>query len=448
MVGLMSGCGSSGDPTPAGPLGVSGNGRHLVDESGRPWLMSADTAWSIVSKLSPQEAEQYLDGRFANGFNTVAVSLVDLTASEVVNTRSHNGEPLFDPETQAANPAYFDALDTFLDAAAARGMTVMIVPIWLQFADRYPGFTVDNMAAYGTFLGERYQARDNIIWVMGGDFGDAESEVGACPRQDEVRSLATALDRADPRHLMTYHSGANLSTSTCYPDDGWVDFNSTYWDFNDQNVSSAYRNVLAGYNTQPVRPVVMLEGGYEGPHPADPDPNALTAYTSRVQTWDMVLAGGLGFTYGANSTYFTDNESPVAVRTWQETLAIPGARHQGLAAALLRDNEWWRLVPDQDHSVVVDGYGTTGEQDYVLTGRADDGSFTLTYLPTARAVIVDLTALRGPITARWYDPTDGEYRPAADTLLANQGTHRFEPPTHNDAGDDDWVLVLQAEEQR
>ncbi len=444
---VLTGCTSSttGPPPADQPLRISDNGRYLVDAADGPWLMSADTAWTILAKLTPSEIGQYLDGRRANGFNTVAISLVDLTKGSVADSGTRSGRPMFVAGTAEPNSDFFVELDALLDAAAARGITVMVVPMWLRYADLDPHFTVDAMTALGAFLGERYRSRDNLIWVMGGDHGTADGD--PCPRQAEVRALATAIDAADPRHLMTYHPGPDLSTSTCYPTDSWVDFNSTYWDFNDQNLSSAYRNVLRDYALEPAKPVVMLESGYEGPHPGDARPDALDARTSRLQTYDMMLAGGLGFTYGANSTYFTDNSSPIAVRTWQETLELPGAHQQGLAAGLMRDHEWWRLVPDREHRVVIDGYGVEGDQDYALTGRADDGSFSLTYLPNARPVTVDLTRLRGPVTAQWFDPTSGERRPAGEGVLATTNTHEFVPPAVNGAGDDDWVLILQASEE-
>lgn len=443
LLGGITACADEPAPAPEQPLRVSDNGRYLVDESGTPWLMAADTAWTIVSKLTPAEADQYLDGRSASGFNSVAISLVDITSGSVRATTDAAGEPLFRPGTDEPNPAFFESIDRFLDAAESRGITVLIVPMWLKFADQDPGFTVDAMTNLGTFLGERYRDRDNIIWVMGGDYGSAEGE-GLCPRPDEVRALANAIDRSDPRHLITYHPGANLSSTTCYPDEPWLDFDSTYWDFNTDNLSSAYRNVWRDYDSDPVRPVVMLEAGYEGPHPGDPDPDVLDARTSRLQSYEMMLAGGLGFTYGANSTYFTDNDSPVAARTWQESLTIPGAQQQGLAARLLRDHAWWRLAPDRDAAVVVGGQGTVGEQDYVVTALADDGSLAISYLPTARPIVVDLDRLRGPVTARWYDPTSGRYLPALDGDTPATGRRELTPPAANEAGDDDWILVLEA----
>jgi len=424
------------------PIEVSENGRYLVDHNGRPWMMAADTAWSIFSKLNAAEVSTYLDSRKSTGFNTVAISVVDPTSggvqSTVNQTRDHlfNNNSIADPDDQ-----FFATVDDVVAQAEGRGMTVIIFPLWLRFAHEDPTFTTQNVERYGQFLGQRYRDDDNIIWAMGGDFG-GQTE-GLCPDQAEVRALAESIKAADPRHLMTYHPGTDLSTSTCYNEDDWVDFNSTYWDFNFHNMASAYKNVLRDYNSTPRRPALMLESGYEGPHPGDDDPNALTARTSRIQSYYMILAGGLGFTYGANSTYYTDNTSPAAIRSWQQTLDIPGAAQQGYVAKLFQSHSWWALAPDQDHRAVVSGYGTFGEQDYVTTGRADNGGLVISYLPTERTITVDMGALSGPVTAQWYDPTSGVYLTIA-TGQPNTGLSNFAPPGKNSVGDDDWVLILDA----
>jgi hypothetical protein len=46
------------------------------------------------------------------------------------------------------------------------------------------------------------------------------------------------------------------------------------------------------------------------------------------------------------------------------------------------------------------------------------------------------------VTARWYDPTAGTYTNIG--TFANSGTHTFDSPTVNSAGENDFVLVLQA----
>jgi hypothetical protein len=57
------------------PIEVSENGRYLVDRNGRPWMMAADTAWSIFSKLNAAEVITYLDSRKSTGFDVGGCSI-------------------------------------------------------------------------------------------------------------------------------------------------------------------------------------------------------------------------------------------------------------------------------------------------------------------------------------------------------------------------------------
>ncbi len=65
-------------------------------------------------------------------------------------------------------------------------------------------------------------------------------------------------------------------------------------------------------------------------------------------------------------------------------------------------------------------------------------------MPTRRTITVDMTRLRGPVTARWYDPTNGTFSTISGSPFANSGTRNFAPPGKNSAGDGDWVLVLES----
>ena len=55
-----------------------------------------------------------------------------------------------------------------------------------------------------------------------------------------------------------------------------------------------------------------------------------------------------------------------------------------------------------------------------------------------------MTALRGTVTARWYDPTSGTYTTLAGSPFPNTTTRAFTTPSANSAGQADWVLVLTA----
>ena len=115
---------------------------------------------------------------------------------------------------------------------------------------------------------------------------------------------------------------------------------------------------------------------------------------------------------------------------------------------------WYDLVPDQAHGTLTAGYGTmitdkdhvggVDSNDYATAARSPDGSLVVAYLPTRRTVSIDMTRLRGPVEARWFDPSNGVYTAVAGSPLANTGPRNFTPPGNNHDGDGDWVLVLRA----
>ena len=73
-----------------------------------------------------------------------------------------------------------------------------------------------------------------------------------------------------------------------------------------------------------------------------------------------------------------------------------------------------------------------------------DRTLAVVYLPTARAITIDMSRFRDPVVARWFDPTNGTYSAATDGSIPNAGLRQFKPNRANRAGDSDWVLVLTA----
>jgi hypothetical protein len=123
----------------------------------------------------------------------------------------------------------------------------------------------------------------------------------------------------------------------------------------------------------------------------------------------------------------------------------------GIWAKFFSSLPWQDLVPDQDHEVLTAGYGTFGnvdtrvsKSDYATSAKTADGSTVVVYVPTARAITVNMASLKGTAKARWFDPSNGEYQDVSGSPVANRGSHEFTPPGKNHAGDGDWVLLLQA----
>ncbi len=115
---------------------------------------------------------------------------------------------------------------------------------------------------------------------------------------------------------------------------------------------------------------------------------------------------------------------------WQLALDSPGAQ-ASLAhlPALLAGRAWWTMVPDTNHTVLTAGVGTGADE--AATARASNGSFVLAYLPSARAVTINMAQLSGPnVVARWYDPTNGDLHACRRLALrgerVQQSSHRPE----------------------
>lgn len=65
--------------------------------------------------------------------------------------------------------------------------------------------------AYGTFLANRYKAKPNVIWIMGGDVqGDIRPEVWD--------SLARTIRSIDKNHVMTYHPRGRHTSAQWFAD--------------------------------------------------------------------------------------------------------------------------------------------------------------------------------------------------------------------------------------
>jgi hypothetical protein len=88
--------------------------------------------------------------------------------------------------------------------------------------------------------------------------------------------------------------------------------------------------------------------------------------------------------------------------------------------------------------------------DYLAALIAKDRRWALVYLPhgqePARATL-RLDALRAPGRARWFDPTAGSFS-NYEASLSPAGTHTFRAPGRNQAGQLDWVLVLDHIDER
>jgi hypothetical protein len=421
---------------PAYPLQVSTDHRHLVDRDGVPFLMVGDSPHSLIGRMSRADAELYMANRERYGINTLWVELLcnDATACNAAGTTYDGIRPFLVPgDIATPNPDYFRRVDDMLALAVAHRITLLLDVVetdgWLPI---YRSNGLDKAFAFGRYLGQRYKDVPNIVWMYGNDF-----QTWRNPDDDRlVQAVARGIRSADAVHLNT--TELNYFTSASRDDLSWEDLIQldgifTYYPM--------YNETLKEYNRTNPMPVFVEEASYEFEHIRGTGGGS-PANLRRQEYWTM-LSGATGQVYGSRYTW----RLPPG---WLSRLDSPGAAQLALMRGLFASRRWYDLVPDQDHTVLVDGFGVpatlgTGSvttDTYATAARTADGTLVVAYMPTLRTMTVDMAKLAGPAAARWYDPTNGTYT-AAGSPLPSAGRYRFGPPGHNHDGDGDWVLLLE-----
>jgi hypothetical protein len=423
-------------------LQVSANQRFLVRPDGKPFFYLGDTAWELFHRLTREDADLYLKDRASKGFTVIqAVALAEFDG--LTEPNPYGQLPLVDSDPARPNDRYFEHVDYIVNQADRLGMFIGFLPTWGDKVNKKWGkgpeiFTPDNARSFGQYLGRRYRDKP-IIWILGGDRPIEKPEHLAI-----WRAMAEGLKLGDGgRHLITYHPMGRTSSSKDVHDEPWLDFNTLQSGHARKNFAS-YDMIAADYHRKPTKPCMDSEPAYEN-HPVreKKEQGWFDEYDVRkIAYWDL-FAGAHGHTYGCHDIWMMWDKDRgmrnlVDARTgWRQALHLPGSTQVGHARRLLEARPFLTRIPDQ--SIVTSDIGKDG--DHVQATRDSDGRYALVYLPTPKPVTVDLTKLRGEITASWFDPRTGESRPI-DGKIPNTGTREFTSP--GTATTPDWVLVLDA----
>jgi hypothetical protein len=416
------------------PLKMGPTRRYLVDQRGRPFLIVGDSPQSMIVNLSLQDAKTYIADRRSFGFNALWVNLLcdKYTAGRADGSTYDHIQPFLKPnDLSTPNPRYFARVDAMIRLAGEYGMIVFLDPIetggWLGTLQANGP---KKAYAYGRYLGKRYAKFPNIVWMSGNDFQNWTD-----PNADSVvLAVARGIRSSDPRHIQTLELNYNVSSSS--DDLRWapllgLDAAYTY--------NATYAEVLKDYNRKNFIPIFMVEAAYESEqNTSSISPG--TPETLRRQEYWSVLSGASGQFYGNHYTWqFLPN--------WRSNLDTPGSTQMSYLVKLFTGLQWYRLVPDQEHTLLTAGYGTftssgnVNSSDYAAAASTPDGKLAIAYLPTVRTITINASKLEPKAVARWYDPTAGTFAPGAP-LSTSGKLETFRPPDKNSAGDGDWLLVL------
>ena len=413
------------DPPVSFPLKLSEDRRYVVDQNGAPFLIHGDSAWSLIARLKNDDVETYLEDRRRRGFNVVLVNLIEHKFSDHPPRNAYGQAPFASPgDFSAPNAAYFEHADWVIRAAATKGIAVLLAPAYLGQDGGDEGFYQEMLRSgpealrrYGAYVGGRYGAFDNVVWVLGGDYSPPPEGLVL------VRALGEGIRAADRRHLVTAHwagehSAQDVEDATIR---GWLDLDSTY------TYQPVFQKSLSDYLRAGALPHFLIETAYEREH--DSTPRSL-----RAQAYDALLTGAVGQIFGSGPIW--------GFWSWKKQLGSEGSTSMTQVRRLFEGRPWMRLVPDDGYAVLRSGPGGSTTLDHALLASTADGTLAIAYTPTVRTLTIDGSKLKAPWGARWYDPTAGTYSAAHGRPAEAAGHTSFEPPGNNAAGDADWVLVL------
>lgn len=420
---------------PPFPVRVSPDGRHLLDDRGRPFFWLADTAWELFHRPTKEEADLYLKNRADKGFTVIqAVVLAELDG---LDTPTPDGlKPFTDNDPAKPEAAYFDRVAGIIDAANKLGLVVAVLPTWGDKWSKKWGvgpevFTPGNARTYGRFLGERLKWK-SIVWVLGGD-----RPVESAGHLAIIRAMALGLHEGDGgTHLHTFHPSGGRSSAEWLHAEPWLDFNllQSGHDFDRDN----WQRVGLDHARRPAKPIIDGEPGYED-HPAGfkKERGYLGEHDVRKAAYWALFAGAAGHTYGCHPVwqFWQEGREPKTFprRSWKEALDLPGAGQMRHVRTLIGSRPQLDRVPAPE-LVVEPGTGP----DHVEACRGKDGTWAMVYLPSGKPAVLDVSGLKGgTLTVTWYDPRTGKAHVAG--TVKREGRPTFTPP--KDPGPD-WVLVL------
>ncbi len=426
-----------------GDLEIAKNKRFLVHADGTPFFWLGDTAWELFHRLNREQAERYLENRRQKGFTVIqAVVLAELDGLNNPNPYGH--KPLQGNDPKRPNEEYFKHVDVIVDMAEKKGIFIGMLPTWGDKVTKAWGqgpivFTREEEAyVYGRFLGQRYQKKPNIIWILGGDRG-------ANWRKPIWRAMARGITEGDGgRHLKSYHPAGGQSSANWFHRDAWLDFNMLQSGHSHLD-NANYKMVTEDYTRTPPKPCLDGEPRYEN-HPVKwkPKKGWFMDFDVRQAAYWALFAGAFGHTYGCHDIWqmAAPGRIPIssARNTWYEVLDLPGAWDMMHVRHLMESRPFLSRIPDQ--SLIVSGQQEKGR--HIQATRGQDYLFV--YTPYGDTFSVMLGTISGShLQVWWFDPRTGKAKTVGE--IENKGVHTFDPPGESRRGND-WVLVLDDASKR
>jgi hypothetical protein len=349
------------------------------------------------------------------------------------------------PDMSVPNATYWDVFADLVRACWERGVVVKFFPCYMGFSatDGWRDVVTANgttkMTSYGQWIGARFKAFPNILWMAGGDEGvyTAAERDGHQAMIDGIQSQSpastlwsalwddgqTVLDQADFAAEMTVNGSYSGTTGTA-------------------QVTLTASLARTAYSASASHPALLLEEPYDeaGPDGDSSNSNA-TQPVRRYIYWGWL--GTIGGYCSGNTYVWKSSASP----SYLDHLNTQNDNDMQRLNAFIASIRWYDLIPSglNGMGTIVTSSNTVDTSTYVAAAATAAGTLLLAYRPPAHTstITINMAVMSGTTRSRWWDPTTGNYTADA-TGLSNIGTRVFTVPGTNSVGENDWLLVLDA----
>ncbi len=422
------------------PLKLADNKRYLVDKNNNPFLIKEFSAWGLIQALPENEEAAFLDSLKEKGFNTVITGIICNAPSQMTgNPPFWQGVSPFNVQWDLSTPneKYFEHADRFFKMAEQKNFFVMVLPCYMGYSgDSSQGWwnellnsknDTSKMRKYGEFLGKRYAATNNIMWIAGGD-NNCDGGLLAY-----VNNLIAGIKSFDKNHYWSGHFDMNKGSvwsSDNKPFNNFIDIDGEYvWT---ESVlferGPQYKSELSQYHKNKM--IVQLDQSYEHdvPHFADNE----NYEWIRRKMYDGLLSGCTGTSFSSGEI----NNQCYSFKNWQPLMNTKGMQQVSFCFNLFEKLPWQKLIPDESNNTIIKGRKNFGSKNYICAARAGDSSVYLIYIPDGQSFEMNAKNISGkPMRMNWYNPRTGENIKIG--TCETRERYGIDPPS-----DEDWVLIF------
>lgn len=408
---------------PKFPVQVIPGVRYPVDAAGAPFIIIADTPWSILAALNNTQIASFVADRAAKGINTLMIEVPGIYFTPDGTTNNIDGVAPFTDMSGSwnwtLNNSYWARLDLLATLCLQYGILLIVNFAYLGYQggsegcmDKVTGASNGTLQAYGVQLGNRYKSFPNIWPCMGGDFSGDTTQ-----RAKQAQIMTGLLSVWTPPVCTAHGSPKSLSStswdSATYP---WHTFNFCYPDT--ENVYDWCATAWAAG-----LPFWMGEAIYENERDTP-----ITRAGLRRQDLQAICSGAKGVGRGNNPIWHFSSPNGLypgnVSGSWTTYMSSDGYLDLARLIALIQQYDIHLLEPKTDTSLVTTSLGTGDTR--ICPARASDGSFAWIFVPTNQTPTVNLAAIQSQwVRVSLIDPATSaktHYATAANTGTLNVTT--------------------------